>query len=214
MELDNLKDLWRDLDRGDAHLKGDEQILKILQKRSQSPIARMKRNLLLELIAVIILYSFPIWYFLQTSMGRYRGIALFLFVVGILFVFYYYRKNKLLSEMQCVTCEVRSNLERKLVTVEKYVRFYFVSGTVLYPVAYFVPGFIVLLKYPDESVAERFTESAVYIVFVILGLLTTVGSYFLNRWYIKKLYGRHIEKLKALLLQMEESSFESGVDSR
>ena len=214
MELDNLKDLWQDLERGDAHRNDDEQILRILQKRSQSPIARMKRNLMLELIAVIILYSFPIGYFLESSMGRYREIALFLFVIGILFVFYYYRKNKLLSEMQCVTCEVRSNLERQLATLEKYVRFYFVSGTILCPVAYFVPGFIVLMKYPDESVAKHFTESAVYIIYIIIGIVITIGSYFLNRWYIKKLYGRHIEKLKALLLQMEESSFESGVDSR
>ena len=204
MELDNLKDLWRDLDRGDTHRDDDEQIMKILQKRSQSPIARMKRNLLLELIAVIILYPFSIWYFLEASMGRYNEIALFLFVIGILFVFYFYKKNQLLGQMQCVTCEVRSNLERQLVTLEKYVRFYFVFGTVLGPVAYFLTGLIVLLKYPAEGVAERFTDSMVYIVFVIIGLVITIGSYFLNRWYIKKLYGRHIEKLKALLLQMEE----------
>ena len=60
MELDNLKDLWIDLGRGESHLNDDEQILEILQKKSQSPIARMKRNLLVELIAVIILYSFSI----------------------------------------------------------------------------------------------------------------------------------------------------------
>ena len=204
MELDNLKDLWRDLDRGDTHRDDDEQIMKILQKRSQSPIARMKRNLLLELIAVIILYPFSIWYFLEASMGRYHEIPLFLFVIGILFVFYFYKKNKLLGQMQCVTCEVRSNLERQLATLEKYVRFYFVFGTVLGPVAYFLTGLIVLLKYPTQGVAERFTDSMVYIVFVIIGLVITIGSYFLNRWYIKKLYGRHIEKLKALLLQMEE----------
>lgn len=204
MELDNLKDLWHDLDRATTHRNDDEQILKILQKRSQSPIARMKRNLLLELIAVIILYSFSIWYFLEASRGRYNGIALFLFVIAILFVFYFYRKNKLLGQMQCVTCEVRSNLERQLATLEKYVRFYFVSGTVLGPIAYFGTGLIVLLKYPVEGVAERFTDSVVYIVFVIIGLLITIGSYFLNRWYIRKLYGRHIEKLKALLSQTEE----------
>ena len=209
MELDNLKDLWHDLDRKETDPTDDVHILKILQRRSQSPIARMKRNLLLELIAVIILYSFSIWYFLLASRGLYWEIALFLFILGLLFGFYYYKKNRLLGRMQCVTCEVRSNLERQLTTLEKYVRFYFISATVLCPVAYFIPGFIVLMKYPGDAIAQRFTASATYIVFVIIGVVFTGSSYFLNRWYVNKLYGRHIEKLKSVLLQMEEKGLVS-----
>lgn len=204
MELDNLKDLWRDLDQKDVHQNTDEQIVMILQKKSQSPIARMKRNLLLELIAVIILYSLAIWYFLATARGRYWEIALLLLSAGVVFIFYYYRKNKLLGEMQCLTCEVRSNLQKQLITLEKYVQFYFVSGIILTPVAYFASGLIVLFKSPVQNAAAGFTESGEYIVFIIIGLLITIGSYFLNKWYIKKLYGQHIKKLKELLLQMDE----------
>lgn len=204
MELDNLKDLWRDLDQKEVHQNTDEQIVMILQKKSQSPIARMKRNLLLELIAVIILYSLAIWYFLATAMGRYWEIALLLLSVGVVFIFYYYRKNKLLGEMQCLTCEVRSNLQKQLITLEKYVQFYFVSGIILTPVAYFASGLIVLFKSPVQNAAAGFTESGEYIVFIVIGLLITIGSYFLNKWYIKKLYGQHIKKLKELLLQMDE----------
>lgn len=204
MELDNLKDLWRDLDQKEVHQNTDEQIVMILQKKSQSPIARMKRNLLLELIAVIILYSLAIWYFLATAMGRYWEIALLLLSAGVVFIFYYYRKNKLLGEMQCLTCEVRSNLQKQLITLEKYVQFYFVSGIILTPVAYFASGLIVLFKSPVQNAAAGFTESGEYIVFIIIGLLITIGSYFLNKWYIKKLYGQHIKKLKELLLQMDE----------
>lgn len=206
MELDNLKDLWRDIGRENLHQNDDQEIIRILQKKSQSPIARMKRNLLVELIAVIILYSFPIWYFLETSKGRYSEIALFLFLIGILFLFYFYKKNKLLGQMQCVTCEVRSNLQQQLATLEKYVQFYFVSATILCPVAYFVPGIIVLLKYPGENIVVSFRESTVYTVFVAIGLLITIGSYFLNRWYVRKLYGQHIRRLKELLLQMDEKA--------
>jgi len=204
MELDNLKDLWRDLGQNDVHQKSDEQIVLILQKRSRSPVSKMKRNLLMELFAVIILYSLAIWYFLATSLGHYWEIALLLLLVGVLFIFYYYRKNRLLAEMQCVTCEVRSNLQKQLSTLEKYIRFYFVSGIVLTPVAYFASGFIVLFKYPAQNGSSVFAASGAYMVFVTIGLLLTVGSYFLNKWYIKKLYGQHINKLKELLQQMEE----------
>ena len=203
MELDNLKHLWRDL-KEDNHVDEDEQILKILHKKSQSPIAKMKRNLFIELIAVIILYAFPIWYFFQTSEGRYIEISIGLSVVAILFTIYFYKKNKLLGEMQCVTCEVRSNLQRQLKTLEKYVWLYFVGGIVLTPIAYFVPGFLVIMKYPGRDVSAEFTSSAAYIIFIVIGLTITVGNYFFSRWYIRKLYGQHINRLKDLLLQTEE----------
>ena len=106
--------------------------------------------------------------------------------------------------MQCVTCEVRSNLQRQLTTLEKYVQFYFVGGTILTPVAYFASGAIVLLNYPNESVSSGFTASRAYIIFIVIGLVITIGSYFLNKWYIRKLYGQHITKLRGLLHQMEE----------
>lgn len=202
MELDNLKALWRDIDQKYVHQNNDEQILRILQKRSQSPIAKMKRNLLWELISVIVLYSLAIWYFVATSKGRYWELAVLLFVVGLSFLFYYYRKNRLLAEMQCVTCEVRSNLEKQLTTLEKYVRFYFVSGTVLTPVAYFASAFIVLFK--SSVLNEKLTGLANYIPVLVIGILVTIGSYFLNRWYVRKLYGQHTRKLRELLRQTEE----------
>jgi uncharacterized protein YeeX (DUF496 family) len=203
MELDNLKDLWRNL-KEDDHQDDDDQIIKILQKKSQSPIAKMKRNLFLELIAVIILYAFPIWYFFETSGGMYIEISVLLSIAVLLFIFYFYKKNKLLGEMQCVTCEVRSNLQRQLITLEKYVWLYFVSGILLVPIAYFAPGLIVILKYPGRDVSAEFTNSTAYTIFITIGVLITIGSYFFSRWYIRKLYGQHINRLKDLLLQMEE----------
>jgi hypothetical protein len=202
MELDNLKGLWHDIGQKYVDQNNDEQIMMMLQKRSKSPIAKMKRNLLYELIAVIVLYSVGILYFIATSKGRYWELAVLLFVVGMFFIFYYYRKNRLLADMQCVTCEVRSNLEKQLVTLEKYIQFYFVSGTVLTPVAYFASAFVVLLKSPAP--ADGGSISSVYITILLVGIAVTVGSYFLNKWYIKKLYGRHILKLKELLQQMDE----------
>lgn len=203
MELDNLKQLWRSLKVDEPH-NDDEQIMRILQKKSHSPIAKMKRNLFVELVAVIILYGFPIWYFVQTSGGRFIEISIFLFVAALLFIFYYYKKNKLLGEMQCVTCEVRSNLQKQLATLEKYVRLYFIGGIVLTPVAYFAPGLIVILKYPGRDVSAEFTNSTAYIVFIVIGIVISIGSYFFSRWYIRMLYGQHINKLKYLLMQTEE----------
>src|SRR5689334_8520135 len=145
MELDSLKDIWKNLDEEDLQPGREVPILSMLQKRSQSTIARLKRNLNRELIAVLIIYSLTIWYII-TYQRLYSELAVLLALVGGAFLFYYYRKNKLLKQMECVACEVRSNLKQQLGTLEKYVRFYFIAGTILTPLAYFAAGLIILFN--------------------------------------------------------------------
>jgi len=221
MELDSLKDIWKDLDETDLQPGRDVPISSMLQKRSQSTIARLKRNLNRELIAVLIIYSLTIWYII-TFQRMYSELAMLLALVGGAFLFYYYRKSKLLKQMECVACEVRSNLKQQLGTLEKYVRFYFVAGTILTPLAYFAAGMIILFNGQEMNshmvdvsvdaqtsvsqmpIAQHISNHRFFVLFLSIGAVLTLGSYFINRWLIGKLYGQHIEKLKDLLTQMDE----------
>ncbi|WP_205513451.1 hypothetical protein [Longitalea arenae] len=221
MELDSLKDIWKNLGEEELQPGREVPISSMLQKRSQSTIARLKRNLNRELIAVVIIYSLNIWYIIAFQ-RLYSELAVLLLLVGGAFLFYYYRKNKLLKEMQCVACEVRSNLKQQLATLEKYVRFYFVAGNIITPLAYFAAGAIILynsqpvtpplndLPFEAETsvsqmpIASHISNHRFFILFISMGAVVTVGTYFFNRWLINKLYGQHIQKLKELLLQMEE----------
>jgi hypothetical protein len=198
MELDNLKQAWKEQDIGEK-MVSDEQILSMLQKKSQRPIAKMKRNLFWELVAVIVIYSATIAYYFIEKGGRYWEIAVLLLLVGLLFVVYYYRKNKLLKQMECVACEVKSNLQQQVSVLEKYVRFYFIAGTVLTPIAYMAAGLLVFHKSPGVKMNSDFLT-----VFIGSGLVLAILVYFMNIWYVNKLYGQHVKKLKDLLRQMEE----------
>ena len=53
MDLDQLKDIWQGLDQPVGEQQGKQEILALLKKRSQGPIAKMKRNLQWELILVL-----------------------------------------------------------------------------------------------------------------------------------------------------------------
>jgi len=222
MELDSLKDIWKNLDEEDLQPGREVPILSMLQKRSQSSIARLKRNLNRELVAVVVIYSLTIWYIVAYQ-KLYRELAVLLALVGGAFLFYYYHKNKLLKQMQCVACEVKSNLSRQLFTLEKYVRFYFIAGTILTPLAYFAAGAIILFNAHETTqslnnvpfddaqasvssmpIVAHIANHRFFVLFVSLGVAITVGSYFINRWYVKKMYGQHIQKLKELLVQMED----------
>jgi hypothetical protein len=219
MELDSLKDIWKDLDEKDLRSGSDVPITSMLHKRSKSPVAKMKRNLYWEMGALVVCYSLAIWYYITAWQGRYWEVALLLFLVGLYALFYYLRKNKLLNDMQCVACEVKSNLQRQLVTLEKYVNFYFVSSILLTPTAYFVAGLIVFFKTPDNAgkfdfrqgygsvgqINDQFPEYRWIITFITIGVILTIGVYFFSRWAINRLYGQHIKKLKELVQQMEET---------
>lgn len=219
MELDSLKDIWKNLDEQDLRSGSDVSITSMLHKRSKSPVAKMKRNLYWEMAALVVFYSLAIWYYITGWQGRYWEVALLLFLVGIFALFYYFRKNKLLKDMQCVACEVKSNLKRQLVTLEKYVNFYFVSSILITPMAYFVAGLIVFFKTPPPKpgkvdfhgggaslpqVTEQLPTQSL-ITFITIGVILTIGVYFLSRWAIDRLYGQHIKKLKELVEQMEET---------
>lgn len=200
MELDNLKEAWKGHTVKNA-ADSNEQILSMLQKKSQRPIAKMKRNLFRELITIIVLYTATIIYYIITDKGKYWEISLMLSLVGIFFLFYYYRKNKLLTQMECVACEVKSNLQQQVSTLEKYIRFYFIVGVILPPAAYFSAGFILLNKTPGIIMSSNF-----YMWFFGSGIIMSIVLYFVNVWYVNKLYGQHVKQLKELLKQMEETT--------
>jgi hypothetical protein len=222
MELDSLKDIWKNLDEEDLQPVREMPILSMLQKRSQGTISRLKRNLNRELIAVVIIYSITIGYIISFKQ-LYSELAVLLAIIAGAFLFYYYRKSKLLKQMQCVACEVRSNLKQQLSTLEKYVRFYFIAGSIITPLAYFAAGLIILFNAQDfkfslndlpggnatDSVSQipvvaHISNHRFFVIFLSLGAVITVSSYFFNRWFVNKLYGQHIQKLKELLYQMEE----------
>ena len=206
MELDQLKKIWQ---QESAQTKEDEQLISLLSRRSNNPIARMKRNLLMELIAIVILYGSTIIYYAYAFHGTMREVSWFMIAIALFFFVYYYRKNKLLNKMECLTCQVKSNLQRQVTTLEKYVKFYLISGTALAPLAILFFGWLVYIKFPGK-VKSVFYPSDVYpwwqslLAWTALFFVCTVIVYYLNKWYVQKLYGKHVQKLKQLLSEMNE----------
>ncbi|MGN6420106.1 MAG: hypothetical protein ACTHMC_21545 [Pseudobacter sp.] len=217
MELDSLKDIWKDQDKGmDRYPESNNEILSMLGKKSKSPVAKIRRNLLWELVSIVVVYAVFVAYYAFSKNGQFWEIAVLLGMVGVGFVFYYYHKDKLLKSMQRVDAEVKSNLQTQLHTLEKYVRFYFLAGTLLTPILYYITGLVTLYKktphhYSNEALGTRVQpmlnavqDHQYFTEFMVGGAVVTVLIYFANKWYINKLYGQHINHLKDLLKQMDE----------
>src|SRR6185295_19009207 len=207
MELDDMKNIWKNktIEAADA-----DKISAMIGKQSQSPIAKMKRNLRMELLILIPSLGLGAAYHFIAFKSEYSIIGWVYALLLFLFCYYFYRKNKLLNEMQCSSCRVKSNLELQLRMLARYVRFYLVSGTAVLPILLIFLGIVLYYKKPtlvNETVLYPSATNPVWkflFAWLVLLLVSTTIMWVLNRGYVNKLYGRHIIKLKQLLAQINE----------
>jgi len=210
MELENLKSIWNELELQPTPETDGKHILALLQKKSRGPVARMRRNLIRELLLITVTYIPVILFYLVEFEGRLSAISGLLFLLGLFFCGYYYRKMMLLRKMQCVSCMVRSNLARHVETLKKYTRFYLLAGTLIIPFTAIYVYAILRWKLPHASGLQLYHRlspapwwtNSIYWLLLLAPL--TIAVYYLNAWYINKLYGRHIKKLQELLREMDE----------
>ncbi|HEX4958955.1 MAG TPA: hypothetical protein VFV46_12305 [Lacibacter sp.] len=210
MELENLKTLWKDVDTTVATTSAEE-LEQLLSKKSKSPIAKLKRNLFWEMMVVVVLYGGSIIYYLLQNQTGMLYLALMMAVLGALYGWYYVTKRRLLLNMECVTCEVKSNLSTQLVTLEKLLKLYLWAGTLLVPVILVVSGMIVYFTTPlpkDITLSKGTFFIYFFIALFLLSLVFTIPLFFLNKWYINLLYGRHVKKLRQIVNEMNEFPFQ------
>jgi hypothetical protein len=202
MELDNLKELWKDSNKSSIPIDEDK-LRQILSTSSNGPIAKMKRNLKLEVISLIIVYGLLLW-----ATSNEVGLIfttfdfVLLLVTGMVFIVYASIKYKQLKNMECVSCEVKSNLTLQVRSLEKLVKLYFLAGNISVIFVYLIAGAIGYVGTEGERVA--FPSTMEILIFLSIGTILVVINYFLGRWYLFTLYGKHIKKLKTIIYEMDE----------
>ena len=207
MELEYLKEVWKEAaNQKEIIVMGREQVLEIPDIRSQSLVSRMRRNLFYELLIVLAcVTAIAAFYFISFG-GALKEVSWAYILLAVVFVIYYYKKDKLLKAMECPACRVKSNLQLQLATLEKYVRFYLIAGTAMAPVVMLF--FYVLFYYKHivlfPAVHAKGGEMGFTLLYLLFTGIFTIIFYLLNKWYINRLYSRHIQKLKTLLQEMEE----------
>jgi len=193
MELESLRYIWHSLEVPSDVEYDRRALLALVEKKSQAPIARMRRNLIGEGILLLVAYIPAILVFLLGFKGRLVAVAWLYIILAGFFFAYYYSKYRLLSKMQCPACELRSNLARQVRTLKRYTRFYLLAGTGMIPLAYIVAYLIIRWKLPSVNPTP----------WLILLIPITIGMYYINASYVNRLYGRHIKKLQDLLSELD-----------
>ncbi len=201
-ELDDLKSIWKQ--QAGFEVKNEGELLQMLGKSSNTIISKLKRSVWFELIFTVACILVLGMYTTTIPHGALMWTILSLLVLLISYTLYYVKKIMLLNQYDSSSDNLKANLRHLLERLDAYMKFYKRSYTILYPV-FFVLG---LLFGALESGFDRFIhkfENPLYTTsFIILSIIFMVGVYTITNWYLKKLYGNHIEKLRSILDDLKD----------
>ena len=200
MELEDLKSIWKNSEH--FRLKDEAEIASMLKGNSQSIIAKLKRSVWFELIFTVVAGVGLLLYALTLPSGALKWTSISILVLLVAYSFYYVKKLMLLNRFNTTNENLKSNLENLINNFSSYMKFYKRSYAILYPV-YFCLG--LLFSGLERGAAEFFDAIARPKTILYLLLVASVfffcSTWFTN-WYLKKLYGNHLEKLKGLLHEL------------
>jgi uncharacterized membrane protein YfcA len=200
-ELDDLKSIWKQ--QKGFEPKDEAELARMIKGGSNTLVSKLKRSVWFELIFTALCLTVLGAYSLTLKPGALMWTIHALLVLLFVYSFYYIKKIILLNQYNPADENIKDNLRHLVEKLDAYMKFYKRSYAVLYPV-FFVLG---ILFGALETGLDRFIhkfENPVYSAsFVVLTLIFMVGVYTITNWYLKKLYGNHIEKLKSLLAELQ-----------
>ncbi len=210
VELDELKSMWQKSAPVFTHEDVNQQELAVMiRQRSVSIVERMKRNVFAEIIVscfcMLLIGYIPFIYRNTTISIITVGVLLFIFVP---YLIYYARKYGELKRFSSYQENMKDSLSKLITQIEHYLRIYFFGSLFLTPVTVFLSGVVLLHELKAIGVLLYFDVFNIATLSLLLfaALLATLLSYPLLKWYIRKLYGKPVEKLKINLKELQQVS--------
>ena len=200
-ELDDLKSIWQ---QSGYEPKGEHEIAAMLKRRSNTIINKLKRNVWFELIFTIVcgvaltIYTFT----LQSKAMQWLIVSLLIMLVS--YLFYYIKKITLLRKFDPSSENLKVTLKHLYDRLKIYFSFYKRSYAVLYPVYFILALLFGAIESGFEAFLHKFANFGFLMAFVLISAAFFVLIYRFTDWYLRKLYGDHIDKLQELLNELED----------
>jgi hypothetical protein len=210
MELDELKNQLKNKLATDHTGRSDADIAVLLHKKTSSVIAKLKRNLLYEIIlGVMVVIAFGIIGISSTyqSFRIYFSVFTILCAAFVVFQYYLLRRTTTLSG---TALPVKSNLQAIVHIIGEFVKRYFQFSMALVPICFV---FALLLGYYEEQPIPKvdliakgyFSHRWEIFAFAFIYMVAlAVAAYYFTKWYLRKLYGKYVDQLKECIRELGE----------
>ena len=202
MELEELRNIWKNSEP-EFQPKDEEEIALMLKGRSMSIIDKLKRNVWIELLFTVAVSILLLIYASTLETGALKWTSISLLLLFIVYSFYYIKKLTLLNRFSGVNENIRDNIAMLIKNLTDYLKFYKRSYAILYPI-YFCLGILFsVLERGTEKYIEFLSRPTNLLFHLAIALLFFFTSTWLASWYLRKLYGNHLDKLKDLLNELQ-----------
>lgn len=202
MEIDDLKDIWKKQGEG-FEPKGEAELARMLKSKSTSIIAQLKRNVWVELFFTSLGGLALLGYALTLPAGSLKWTSISIPVLFVLYSFYYLKKLQLLNTFESGTDNLKASLHKLVLSLKGYLKFYKRSYSILYPVYFFIGLLFAAVERGADKFFHHVSKPEIFITLLLGAIAFFILSSWLTAWYLKKLYGDHLEKLESMLHELQ-----------
>jgi hypothetical protein len=210
MDLDQIKkQLKKQLEDSDRFEMSVGNVDSLSRIKANSVTDKIKKSLITEIVFSIFFIMVLVYVVFTTQFESIRiYFSTFIILVSFFVALLVYLYNKTIK-LTASSLTVIQNLKALYGLLSEFVKRYFQFTMILIPVCLLFSGY---LAYSDEqSHINSFSISAIkfennhntLVFFLFLLGLFIGGMYFFTKWYLKKLYGNHLEHLKEMIVQLE-----------
>lgn len=203
MELDDLKNIWQQNQAlpVNQQLIDNEKVMEMTRQKSKDVMMKLRANLDFDAIVSGLFIPPMIYILLVENIATYhKYVAGFFIIFTFVGLYFYWReikeykemklKNDLLSMLKCTEQKFSQRVRTNVI----------LNNILLIPLMFYgsVMGNELIKFFLNPRYETSVTELIINTVFI-----SPIG-YFYMRFVIKKLYGEHLQKLKQLLIELEQ----------
>ncbi|GAB4395706.1 MAG: hypothetical protein OHK0053_05780 [Microscillaceae bacterium] len=200
-ELEGLKSAWNALHQN--QILPPDEIRAALRGKTQMALNRIKRSIRLEsgllLLATLGLGLFFFFYH-DPIQHLFMGSIL---LIALLSGLYYGAKYRQLSNIGLDGHNLRESLQLLIRTLERYLKIYMYGNLWLTPIGALSGFYYGFTIHTPQNQLSRALDWEIMLIAGLTVLLLTGLLYPILKWYLRKLYGRYLDEMKACLAELE-----------
>lgn len=208
MNIDDLKDAWKNEQTGSVHLPIDDA----MQGKTVSAVNSIRKNMKTEFIGTLFSYLILIWFlfFRQTDPFLFNITSLLLFTIVLLNTYYFFKFYVFYRSISGYTSSLKNSITKVAYELELNIEIYKAYNFCITPIALMVAIGILCGKETSKYILQGLTSShnitANLLIMLGVLLISFAVAYIFINLHIKLKYGKYLKELKSIINDLEEDT--------
>lgn len=204
MELDEFKLAWRAgaVSGRIAH----DNVLRLqnrLKQKSKAVTVVLRRNLWIEIVVYLVFIALAVAGWEHFTAPYIRVVCMLTWMLSIIFLLYLFQLLRSIRQYETGPGSLKEALSGLVQILGKFMQTYFQLTMFTLFVAFSVGLLAGITTVNVDGISGHFHWKKAGFIYVAGFAIWSICLYFFSRWYLRRMYGAHIEQLKQQLSEME-----------